>query len=113
MNLVVGLSREVLEPRFPGVRRRRPFYRKQVDLDTYWSDMETWLSAGPSAIFLSLESWDWSHWTVVSEVQKHRLILQDSSGRKFTYKRHCSVEEVTEDSPIYLHPPGTLVFIRD
>lgn len=112
VNTLVGMSREVIEANTPGMLRLRPYYRRAVDLDTYWAGIHDSLASGPTAMLICMESWDWSHWTVVSGAELHRLSLFDSSDRKSIFRHHCTVEEVSESTPTQLYPSLTMAYKR-
>lgn len=113
INTLIGLSRDVIEPGTPGLYRSRPFYRRNVSLDTYWNEIAEGLASGKAAVLICMESWDWSHWSIVWGSTEHQLKLFDSSGRRCVFRRHCSLTDIDKDTPTFLYQHHTLIYKRN
>lgn len=112
VNTLIGMSRDVIEAKTPGMLRLRPYYHRKVSLSTYWSGLQKDLSSNSVAMLICMDSWDWSHWTVVSGATKHRFHLFDSIHRKHLSRRHCTLTKYTDKTPMQLTPAQTMLYKR-
>ncbi len=83
----------------------KPFVlNKQASLAELWSEMLAFYRNTQGVMLIGIEHRDWSHWTVIKQISRTRLVLFDSGDLKVVYRKRCSVDAPTDTHPYQLFP---------
>lgn len=100
---VAKILKRVIGPRL-GIIYSRPFKnRTKISITTFWSCISEFLNAdGQRAVIIVFETKDYGHWSVIRSITDNRMILFDSTGRKFINRKHCSTTEIKPETPVLI-----------
>lgn len=93
-----------------GATYTRPFKkRRELTLQEFWESLYDFLAIeGKRCVIISFSTKTYGHWTVVKSISHNRLILFDSTERKFINRKHCTTHEITQITPILIDFTATI-----
>ena len=105
---IAKLLRQIFKPQF-GISYSRPFQRrKQLELSDFWAKLEAYLHNGNNrCVIICYSTEHFSHWSVVQAISPNRLVLLDSSHRKYINRNACSTEEIDDGKAFLLEFSAT------
>lgn len=106
------IFKNVIEQHYP-IKRYKPFHsRADVSIHEYWETMKTFLDAETSAAIICIGKKDWSHWTVAKSASDKRIYVNDSGSIKHINKTHCSLNEITKETPLRIYATATFFLAK-
>jgi hypothetical protein len=97
-----------------GLKATRAFRDNRVPLGIYWETIQEFLEEGEArAVILVLESWDWSHWTVVQRATARTLFLFDSYNLVRVQRKRATTARLVSGKDLLFYPRMTrLIYPR-